>query len=158
LSLRLHIVAVGKRMPDWVNAGVTEYTARMSKDCRLDLIEIPAAKRSSRLEIERWKRDEAQRILASIPNGSWTISLDEHGQQWSTQDLAEQLARWSQETSGLAFIIGGADGLHSTVFDHARSRWSLSKLTLPHSLVRILVAEQLYRAWSLLQGHPYHRA
>ncbi len=145
-------------MPDWVNAGVAEYTKRMSKDYQLDLIEIPAAKRSSAVEVKRWKRDEAQRIIASIPNGAWTIALDGHGREWTTQELAEQLARWAQHTSELAFIIGGADGLHSTVLDQARERWSLSKLTLPHGLVRVIVAEQLYRAWSLLQGHPYHRA
>jgi 23S rRNA (pseudouridine1915-N3)-methyltransferase len=145
-------------MPDWVNAGVAEYTARMRKDCQLDLIEVSPAKRSSAQDVERWKRAEAQRLLAAVPNGAWTIALDEQGREWSTQELAEQLARWTQHASELAFLIGGADGLHSTVFDSARERWSLSKLTLPHGLARVLAAEQLYRAWSLLQGHPYHRA
>lgn len=154
--MRIHLIAVGTRMPAWVRAGFADYAARLPRECSLALREIAPARRAG--NPGRWLRAEGERIRAAIPAGAYRIALDERGREWSTSELAERLARWLQEGRDLALLVGGPDGLEPACREGAEQTWSLSRLTLPHALVRVVVAEQLYRAWSLLHGHPYHRA
>ena len=156
--MKIHLLAVGTRMPDWVKAGYTDYAGRLTRECTLHLIEIPAGQRSGNPDLARIIRAEGERLLAAVPPHSRLIALDERGQQWSTAELAEQLSLWLREGGDVSLLIGGPDGLDSACRTRAAQLWSLSRLTLPHPLVRVLVAEQLYRAWSLLHHHPYHRA
>ncbi|MFO1371169.1 MAG: 23S rRNA (pseudouridine(1915)-N(3))-methyltransferase RlmH [Candidatus Competibacteraceae bacterium] len=156
--MKIHLLAIGVRMPDWVKAGYAEYAGRLPRECALQLLEIPAGKRSHNADVARLIRDEGERLLAAVPAGSRIIALDERGQEWSTAHLAERLASWLREGSDLSLLIGGPDGLDPACRSRADPTWSLSRLTLPHPLVRVVVAEQLYRAWSLLHNHPYHRA
>jgi len=156
--MKIHLLAVGVRMPDWIKSGYAEYAGRLPRECRLNLIEIPAGKRSARADLPRLVRAEGERLLAAIPARSRVIALDERGREWSTTELAGQLTDWLQDGRDLSLLIGGPDGLDAACRDRAERLWSLSRLTLPHPLVRIVLAEQLYRAWSLLQNHPYHRA
>ena len=155
--MKLHIIAVGQKMPDWINAGYAEYAKRMPKETSLHLIEIKPEKRSSGKTVEQMKSQERDRILACIPLNSEIWALDERGEQLTTLGVAEHLRKTLGTGRNICFIIGGADGLH----DHIKSRgdkiFSLSRLTLPHGLVRVLLVEQLYRAWSVTQNHPYHR-
>lgn len=155
--MRLYLITVGTRVPAWVKAGFGEYAVRFPRECPLQLLEIPAGKRSKQGIIERLVREEGERMLAAVPKGARLIALDAGGRQWDTEQLAGELARWRQEGRDLALMIGGPDGLDSACRARAELIWSLSRLTLPHPLVRIIVAEQLYRALSLLQQHPYHR-
>ncbi|MDQ5909840.1 MAG: rRNA (pseudouridine1915-N3)-methyltransferase [Pseudomonadota bacterium] len=145
-------------MPDWVKAGYLEYAVRLPRECALHLIEIPAGKRGPNADLPRIIRTEGERLLAAVPSSSCVIALDERGREWSTAELAQRLADWLQEGRDLSLLVGGPDGLDAPCRDRAEHLWSLSRLTLPHPLVRIVVAEQLYRAWSLLHHHPYHRA
>ena len=156
--MKIHLLAVGARMPDWVKAGYAEYAGRMPRECALNLHEISAGKRGRNADVERIVREEGERLLAAVPPGSWMIALDERGQEWSTVELAERLAGWLRDGRDVSLLIGGPDGLDAGCRARADLWWSLSRLTLPHSLARVLVAEQLYRAWSLLHNHPYHRA
>jgi 23S rRNA (pseudouridine1915-N3)-methyltransferase len=155
--MKIHLLAVGTRMPDWVKAGYAEYAGRLPRECALSLSEIPAGKRGRNADAARAVRDEGECLLAAAPVGSRMIALDERGQEWSTVELAERLAGWLQDGRDVSLLIGGPDGLDAGCRAHADPWWSLSRLTLPHPLARVLVAEQLYRAWSLLHHHPYHR-
>ncbi len=145
-------------MPDWVKAGYQEYATRLPRECALNLIEIPAGKRSAHADLPRIVRAEGERLLAAVPSGSRMIVLDERGAEWTTVELATRLTGWLPEGRDVSLLIGGPDGLDAACQARAEHSWSLSRLTLPHPLVRIVVAEQLYRAWSLLHHHPYHRA
>ncbi len=153
--MRALIVAVGDRMPSWVSEGYAEYAKRLSRELPLQLVEVTA---KSRGDPARIKSDEGAALLAAIPKQAHVIALDGRGKTWSSEELAEQLGRWRMLGKDLAFLIGGADGLAPAVLERADQKWSLGPLTLPHPIVRILLAEQLYRAASLLGNHPYHRA
>ena len=154
----LHLVAAGTRMPGWVNAGYREYADRLQgADYRMALTEIPLGKRSGD-DVTRAVAVEGERLLAAAGPGAYVVALQVHGDCWSTARLARWLDERSREGDPLAFCIGGPDGLAPTVDARARLRWSLSSLTLPHSLVRVVAAEALYRAVSLIKGLPYHRA
>ena len=155
--MRLLLLAIGQRMPAWVSAGYEEYARRMPPHLRLELIERAASPWAARGDVARAMREEAQALRAAVPKGARMIALDERGTAWSTRRLSEHLAGWQQDGRDLALLVGGADGLDPALRAEADQRWSLSPLTLPHPLVRIVLAEQLYRAWSLLAGHPYHR-
>lgn len=156
--MQIHLLAVGNRMPDWVNAGYAEYARRLPHECRLSLVEIAPAKRGKHPDIERIKRDEGERLLAAIPRAARAIALEVDGRAWTTLQLAQSLQSWMAEGQDVALLVGGPDGLAPACRERAEQHWSLSPLTLPHPLVRVLLAEQLYRAWSILSGHPYHRA
>lgn len=156
--MKIHLLAIGVRMPAWVKAGYGEYAERLPRECALHLLEIPASKRGQNADIARMVRDEGERLLAAAPAHSRLIALDERGQSWNTAELAEKLAGWLQEGREISLLIGGPDGLDPACRARADQIWSLSRLTLPHPLVRVVVAEQIYRAWSLLHHHPYHRA
>ncbi len=156
--MKLAILAVGHRMPAWVNDAFGEYAKRMPREMPLQLKELKPAQRSSAAgDIARWLQAEAERITAALPQGALRVVLDERGRSFPTRTLADHLERWRSDGRDVAFIIGGADGLDDTVRSRADLLWSLSPLTLPHGLVRVVLAEQLYRASSLLSGHPYHR-
>ena len=155
--MKLTIIAVGTRMPDWVQAGYSEYAKRLPRECALELKEIPLATRSKNTDIARAIEKESESILASIPAQERVIALDVLGKPQTTQTLAEALRDWQMQGGNTSLLIGGPDGLSANCLARANQRWSLSGLTLPHPLVRIVLAEQLYRAWSLLNHHPYHR-
>jgi 23S rRNA (pseudouridine1915-N3)-methyltransferase len=156
--MKIHLLAIGARMPDWVKIAYAEYAVRLPRECMLNLLEIAAGQRGPHADVARIVRTEGERLLAAVPTGSRLIALDERGQQWSTAELAERLAGWLREGRDLSLLVGGPDGLDAACRNRAEGLWSLSRLTLPHPLVRVVVAEQLYRAWSLLHHHPYHRA
>lgn len=155
--MRLVIVAVGHRMPDWIAAGFNEYSKRMPREAQMVLVEIRPEPRSTGKTTAQIMEAEARRILAALPQDCLRIALDERGAQPTTRQLAAQMQGWMREGRDVAFVIGGADGLHDTVKQAARQLLALSALTLPHALVRVLLAEQLYRAYSLMHNHPYHR-
>lgn len=144
-------------MPAWITQGYEEYAKRMPRECALDLVEIAPEKRTKTTSVPQMKAKEADRLLAAIPQGHFVVALDEKGKHWSTQQLSQQMERWLQQGQDLSLIIGGPDGLDDRVKQRANQTWSLSALTFPHPLVRVVLAEQLYRAWSLLNNHPYHR-
>ena len=152
--MRAFLIAVGERMPAWVQQGFAEYAKRLSRELPLELIEVAAKSRDP----ARAMSEEGAALLAAIPKGAHVVALDGRGRAWSSEELAQQLARWRMQGKDLAFLIGGADGFASTVLDRADQKWSLGPATLPHPLVRVVVVEQLYRAASLLANHPYHRA
>jgi 23S rRNA (pseudouridine1915-N3)-methyltransferase len=155
--VRIHLIAVGTRMPAWVEQGYAEYARRLPLDCALQLTEIPAGKRGKGADIARLTREEGERTLAAVPKGARIVVLDVKGQAWGTEQLAQTLDAWRNEGRDVALLVGGPEGLAPECLTRAEQRWSLSNLTLPHPLVRIVVAEQLYRAWSILANHPYHR-
>jgi 23S rRNA (pseudouridine1915-N3)-methyltransferase len=156
--MRLRLIALGNRMPAWVEAGFNEYVRRLQGAWRLELIELPLARRAGSGRAVGAKAEEAQRVLAALSTRDFIVPLDEHGVEPSSVELARWLEERRAAGRDLAFIIGGPDGLAEGVLARAHFRWSLSRLTLPHGLARVLLAEQLYRATSLLAGHPYHRA
>jgi len=155
--VQLHLIAVGQRMPDWVQTGYGEYAKRLPTECRLRLVEIAAEKRGKNADLPRLLAREGERMLAAVPKSARVVALAVEGRQWSTGQLAERLTGWLGEGRDIALLVGGPEGLAAECYARSDERWSLSPLTLPHPLVRIIVAEQLYRAWSLLSGHPYHR-
>ena len=155
-AMRAALIAVGTKMPDWVEQGYAEYARRLARDLPLQLIEI--ATKSRGRDTARAIADEGAALLAAIPKGAHVVALDGRGKTWSSEQLADQVARWRMQGRDLAFLIGGPDGLAPAARDRADQHWSLGPATLPHPLVRIVLAEQLYRAVSQLNGHPYHRA
>ena len=155
--MKLIIASVGHKMPDWITAGFNEYARRMPREARIELLEIKPEPRSTGKNTVQIMEAEAQRILAALPQNCLRIALDERGVQPATKQLAAQMQDWMREGGDVAFIIGGADGLHESVKQAAQQMMALSSLTLPHAVVRVLLAEQLYRAHSLLHNHPYHR-
>ena len=154
--MKLRVVALGHRMPAWVSAGWNEYARRMPREFALELVELKPEARASDKPVSRLLAAEALRIAVAC-KGSLVVALDERGAPWTTRTLAESVSRWRDEARDVAFVIGSADGLAETVRQSASAVVALSALTLPHGLVRVIVAEQLYRAVSLLTRHPYHR-
>ncbi len=152
--MRACLIAVGERMPAWVSEGFGEFVKRLTRELPLQLVEVSAKSRDP----ARAMAEEGQALLAAVPKNAHVVALDGRGKAWSSEELAEQLGRWRMLGKDIAFLIGGADGLAPAVLARADQHWSLGPLTLPHPLVRIVVAEQLYRAASLLSHHPYHRA
>ena len=155
--MKLWLVTVGHKMPDWITAGFNEYAKRMPREAKIELLEIKPEPRTTGKNVAQLMEAEAQRILAALPQGALRIALDERGVAWTTRQLADRMQQWMGEGRDVAFIIGGADGLHESVKKGAQQLLALSAMTLPHGMVRVLLAEQLYRAYSLLHNHPYHR-
>jgi 23S rRNA (pseudouridine1915-N3)-methyltransferase len=155
--MQIHLISVGNRMPSWVKEGYDEYAKRLPRECELLLKEIPPGQRGKNCDVARIVRDEGLRMNAAIPLGAHTVALDLSGKTWSTIGLAQALLRWQEYGKPVALLIGGPEGLAESIKTQAVESWSLSALTFPHPLVRIMVAEQLYRAWSILHNHPYHR-
>lgn len=155
--MRVSILSVGHKMPAWIQEGFQEYTRRMPPEIRVDLMELKPEERGAGRSLDRAKTLEGERILAALPAGAALIALDERGKGVSTQGLSVMLSEWMRDGGHPAFVIGGADGLSEAVRSRADKIVSLSLLTLPHGLARVLLAEQLYRAWTILARHPYHR-
>ncbi len=155
--MQLIIAAVGHKMPAWIEQGYQEYAKRMPAECRLVLKEIKPVERSGGRSAETVMAQERSRIEAVLPKGGRIIALDEHGRDLTTLQLAQQLTNWQQLGGDVTFVIGGADGLDAEFKQQANMLMRVSSLTLPHGMVRVLLAEQLYRAWSITRNHPYHR-
>lgn len=149
---------MGQKMPTWVQQGYQEYAKRLPSQCELNLIEIPLIRRGKNADIARIQQDEGKRMLAQIGHDSFILALGERGKPWDTKQLSQQMKGWMQNYTQVALLVGGPEGLAPECLQAAQQKWSLSALTLPHPLVRVVVAEQIYRAWTLLNNHPYHRA
>ena len=156
--MHLHVAAVGQRMPGWVNEAWTEYARRMPSGLALSLREITLSKRGKNADTKRLTRIESRALFDAMPTRARIIALDVRGKSWSTEKLAANLEVWMGDGRDTGFMIGGPDGIDADVLQKADERWSLGPLTLPHPLVRVVLAEQLYRAWTITQNHPYHRA
>ena len=156
--MQLQVAAVGQRMPGWVNDAWHEYARRMPPGLSLSLREIALSKRGKNADTKRLTATESQALIKSMPERARIIALDVKGQSWSTEQLAQKLENWMGDGRDVGFMIGGPDGIAPEILQRADTRWSLGPLTLPHPLVRVVLAEQLYRAWTITQNHPYHRA
>ena len=157
LMLQIRFITVSSKPPSWVSEGFQEYAKRLSSVCGLELIEIPVEKRNNQKNMQPFIEREGEKILAAIKPSHTVIALDLQGKMWSTEELSQRLAGWQLEGKNIDLLIGGPDGLSPACLKRAQFKWSLSPLTLPHLMVRILLAEQLYRAWTILQNHPYHK-
>lgn len=156
--MKINLICVGKKMPSWVAQGYDEYAKRLNKDCHLHLIEIDMAKRGKTSSPQKYKTEEAKKIRSVLPKGSYLVSLDVKGKQPTTEKLSERLGQWMHLGRDISILIGGPDGIDEILLSESDEKMSLSNLTFPHPLVRVVLAEQIYRAWSLLKNHPYHRA
>jgi 23S rRNA (pseudouridine1915-N3)-methyltransferase len=156
--VQLTVAAVGQRMPLWVQTAWQEYAKRFPRGLSLELKQIPLAKRAKNADVDALRQSEGAALLEAVPRGHRIIALDGRGKQWSTPELAQRLENWMREEHGACFLIGGPDGLPAICRDRAQDVWALGRLTLPHPLVRAILAEQLYRAWTITQNHPYHRS
>ena len=155
--MKIRLLVIGTRPEDWVRDAVSLYLARLPAHLKPELVEIPLSLRSSGGDPAMAKAKEGQRILQRIKPGDFVVALDERGRGWSSVELARELARWQSHQPSVALVIGGPEGLAAEVTARANQVWSLSALTFPHGLARVIVIEQLYRAWTILQGHPYHK-
>lgn len=156
--MHFRLLAVGTRMPDWVNAGFEHYGRRMPRENALELVEIPLGGRGKSRSPDQAVAAEEKRMLAAVSPGDTVVALEVAGRKFSSEGLAAQMQQWFVSGGDVVFMIGGPDGLGDGCRARANLHWSLSPLTLPHGLARIVVAEQLYRAWSITRNHPYHRA
>ncbi|MCP3675283.1 MAG: 23S rRNA (pseudouridine(1915)-N(3))-methyltransferase RlmH [Gammaproteobacteria bacterium] len=155
--MRIRFIVVGKKMPAWVQTGYQEYARRLPRELDLELIEIPLAHRGKNADLQRLLKKEGEMMIAAIKPNDFVVSLDVIGKSWTTPDLAKQLSMWQGLGSDVCLLVGGPDGLAPQCSQRAQQHWSVSALTFPHPLVRVVVAEALYRAWSINAGHPYHR-
>ncbi len=155
--MRLTLYAVGNKMPAWITQGFNEYSRRFPRDLSFNLVEISPGKRGKNADINRILAKEGELILAAIPKGNRIVTLEVEGKAWTTLQLAQQLERWQLDGRDVALLVGGPEGLAPACIQASEQKWSLSPLTLPHPLVRVLIAESLYRAWSINNNHPYHR-
>lgn len=155
--MRIHLLAVGERMPAWVQEGFQEYAKRLPRECQLLLQEIPAGRRGKNADLARITAEEGRRLLAAVPKGARIVALEREGREFDTVELAGALRAQLNRGSDMALLVGGPEGLSDECLAAADERWSLSRLTYAHPVVRVVLAEQLYRAWSIIIQHPYHR-
>ncbi|AGH80630.1 rRNA large subunit methyltransferase [Psychromonas sp. CNPT3] len=155
--MKIQLIAVGTKMPDWVEKGYQEYARRFPKEMQLELVEIHAGKRGKNADIKRILKKEGELTLTAIPKGNKIVTLEVTGRAWTTEQLADEMRKWKLDGRNISILIGGPEGLAPECIAKAEQRWSLSALTLPHPLVRIITAESLYRAYTLTINHPYHR-
>jgi len=155
--MKIQLIAVGTKMPDWVEKGYLEYARRFPKEMQLELLEINAGKRGKNADIKRILKKEGELTLEAIPKGNKIVTLEVTGKSWTTEQLASEMNKWQHDGRNISLLIGGPEGLAPECIKLSEQRWSLSALTLPHPLVRIIVAESLYRAFTLTINHPYHR-
>lgn len=155
--MHIKVLAVGTKMPAWVEQGVSEYSKRLPAELKFDIRELALGKRGKGADVARAIRTEGEQMLAAIAADDYVVALDVLGKPWSTEQLAGQLQQWQMAGRNVCLLVGGPDGLAPSCLQRADQRWSLSALTLPHPLVRVILAEQLYRAWTINNNHPYHR-
>ena len=155
--MRIKLISVGSKMPGWVEEGYKEYSRRLGQDIKLELVEIPLNRRSKGADVKRLQEKEATQMLAAVGQGDLVVTMEIKGKAWSTEQLADKMGDWLHSGRNVSLLVGGPEGLHPSCMAQADLRWSLSPLTLPHPMVRVIVAEQVYRAWSILQNHPYHK-
>ena len=155
--MKIRLLAVGNKMPAWVEQGYQEYAKRLPRDCSLELVEISPGHRGKNASSDKAMQQEADALKKAIRPGEHVVALAVEGKHWSTERLSEELEGWRNQGGDVALLVGGPDGMTDDVLRLAKQRWSLSPLTLPHPLVRVLLSEQIYRAWTILQGHPYHK-
>ncbi|HCG78913.1 MULTISPECIES: 23S rRNA (pseudouridine(1915)-N(3))-methyltransferase RlmH [Thalassolituus] len=155
--MKIRLLAVGNKMPAWVEQGYQEYAKRLPRDCSLELVEISPGHRGKNASSDKAMQQEADALKKAIRPGEHVVALAVEGKPWSTERLAKELEGWRNQGGDVALLVGGPDGMTDDVLRLAKQRWSLSPLTLPHPLVRVLLSEQIYRAWTILQGHPYHK-
>lgn len=162
VNMKIRIITIGQKMPSWIQTGYQDYNQRIQSMLPTELVELPMAKRTAKnpspAQISQYCDDEGKRILANIKKNETLVCLEVTGKSVTTEKLADKLSYWMQEGNDIAVVIGGPDGLSQAVLQKASWKWSLSDLTLPHPLVRVLLIEQLYRAMSINHNHPYHRA
>ena len=156
--MKIHLVAIGHKMPAWVEQACDDYIRRLPAELRIHSIQLPLIKRGKNPDISRIVRDESRKILAALPKDSLLVVLDVQGQSVTTMKFSGLLETWLQHGQDVSIVIGGPDGVSDELLSKARNRLSLSALTFPHPLVRVILLEQIYRAWSILNNHPYHRA
>ncbi|TKB43445.1 23S rRNA (pseudouridine(1915)-N(3))-methyltransferase RlmH [Thalassotalea mangrovi] len=155
--MRITLIAVGNKMPAWIAQGFAEYARRFPRDISFELIEITPGKRGKNADIARILEKEGEQTMAAVPKGSRVVTLEVEGKPWTTPQLAKQLSSWQMDGRDVALLVGGPEGLAPQCLQASEQKWSLSPLTLPHPMVRVMVAESLYRAWSINNNHPYHR-
>ncbi len=155
--LKLTLIAIGDKMPAWVEAGFDDYAKRVHGRCQINVQSIPARKRGKNADIPRIIKQESNDLLAAIPKGALVVALDRSGRSFSSEQLAEKLNDWMSEVPQVVFLVGGPEGLTKEVLATCQLHWSFSALTFSHPVVRVVWAEQMYRAWSILEGMPYHR-
>lgn len=155
--MRIQIVAIGDRMPGWVQEGYNEYLKRIGAGLNVELVEISPEKRGKSSDIKRIMEKEADRMRQSISKNSYVVALVKEGKAWSTEKLADNIAGWQQDGTNISILIGGPEGMTPELLQQADARISFSAMTFPHPIVRIILAEQLYRAYSILNNHPYHK-
>lgn len=157
-TMKIRLIAVGTKMPTWVTQGYEEYARRMPSDMAIELCEITPGQRGKGRDVARAMQKEGDAMLAAIASSDYVIALEVNGKSWSTEQLSEQMEGWRMNGRDVALLVGGPEGLDARCVARADVKWSLSPLTLPHPMVRLLVSEQLYRGWSIICNHPYHRA
>jgi 23S rRNA (pseudouridine1915-N3)-methyltransferase len=155
--MKIKLLAVGSKMPTWVTTCFNDYNKLMPNEMLDELIELPLGHRAKGADLSKAIKKEGDAMLAAIPSGDWVVALEVLGKNWSTPQLANEMQNWQMNGRNVSLLIGGPDGLDPRCTALADQKWSLSALTLPHPMVRILLSEQLYRAWSVIQGHPYHK-
>ena len=155
--MQIQIIAVGQKMPAWVEAACADYLKRMPREIAIQITIIALAQRQAKNSVDSYRRQESMQIIKKVAPGSFSLALDERGKQWTSNDWAQQLEHWMQHYPRINLIIGGPDGLDSKCREICQQTVSLGRMTMPHALARVVLVEQLYRAWSLLNGHPYHR-
>ena len=155
--MKIHLIAIENSPPQWVNQGYETYQKRLPVDYELRLISVPAIKRKQHLNTDDILKEEGERLLRAVPRHNCLIALDRLGQSITTQKLSTKLLEWHDDHQDISILIGGPEGLSTECLQRSQVQWSLSALTLPHPLVKVVMAEQLYRAWSILQNHPYHK-
>jgi len=155
--MKIRILTITHKSPSWIQEGYNEYAKRLPPSCMLELIEVSAEKRTARADLKRITEREGNKLLSLIKDNHHVIALDVKGKSWTTEQLAEQLGEWHLGGRNIDLLIGGPDGLSPSCLQKSKTKWSLSSLTFPHFLVRLIVAEQIYRAWTIMMKHPYHR-
>jgi len=155
--MQIDLIAVGKRMPAWIETAVKEYSKRLPKNIQFKIVEIAPALRGKNNNVEYYKKKEQENIELALNPKAIIIALDERGESMSSEKLANQLQAWNDEQQHISIIIGGADGLADEIKKNANHIWALSRMTMPHGLARVMLVEQIYRAWAIIQSHPYHR-
>jgi len=155
--MKLKLISIANKMPAWVEQGYTEFAKRLPRDCQLELVEVSLGKRGKNADIKRLMQKESEQMLAKVVNTDHVVALDVLGKSMSTPKLASKIGQWQASGQNIALLVGGPEGLHPDCLARANEKWSLSELTMPHPIVRIVVAEAIYRAWSVTVGHPYHR-